>query len=817
MNRLDVLVGDVRIAARLLWKSPAFTTAAVLTIALGVGVNTAVFSVVNAFMLRPLPVRDATRLVVIASRPSIGPLGGVSYPGLQDYRAATAGTFEDAAGYSVGFVGLAPEGGRPERVLATWVTGNYFPLLDLHPAAGRLIRADEGGPGRVDAVVVLGYAAWQRRFDGERSIVGRIVLVNGRSCTIVGVAPPGFAGTFAFSESEIYLPLNWSGDAELGRRDVRWLHALARLRPSVTIEAARATMNVVSARLGQEYPDTDRGVALEVLPEPLARPEEDNARSNARGATVMLVLVGLVLAVAGVNVTNLLFVRATGRRRELAIRTALGAGRLRLVRQLLTESLMLAALGGVAGVVLGGWTARALATIRLPGDLPVRFDFHLDWRVLAYATAATLVTGLFVGLMPAVRGSRADLTEVLKQGVHAGPSGAGRVRLRRTLVVVQIAACFLLLAAAGLFARSLTQSNRVDLGFRPDGVLNVHMDAGPLGYTESQGRALFDDIERRVRGIPGVEDVSFAFTIPMGYVSVLHTLHVEGGTTTVDQRPTAGVNVVSPQYFATMGIPIVGGRSFTAGDTGQSPPVAIVNQRLADLLWPGRDPIGRRFSAVGSQGRWMEVVGMTATGKCRFLFEGPQAYYYAPIAQHYTPLRVLQIRTSLPAETLAGTIEQIVHEREPRLLLYDVQSMRRALGGGYGFFLVRTGAISAASFGILGLALACVGLYGVVSYMASQRAHEIGVRLALGATSRDVLRLVLGDGLGLITLGLAVGLVTAVGCSGFLDRFLFGVSARDPLTYAGVAPMLAAVTLSACVIPAWRAARADPMMALRQE
>jgi predicted permease len=817
VNAVDTLWHDVLFATRLLRKSPIFTAAVVLTLALGVGVNTAVFSVVNAIILRPLPVRDGDRLVVIASQTTSNrTLRGMSFSDLQDYRAATHDVFEDIAGYSVGFLGLAPQGGRPERVLVSWITGNYFRLLDVRPILGRVIQPDEGGRGRADAVVVLGYSTWQRRFGGDRSVVGEIVRVNGQPCTIVGVMPPDFVGTFAFSESELYLPLNWSGAGDFDDRQARGLHALARLRPEATIERAQTAMSVVAERLARQYPDSNANVSVRVLPERFARPEEDQYRSNVLGAAIMLALVVLVMIVAAVNVANLLLARATGRRQELAIRAALGAGRGRLVRQMVTESLMLAAIGGAAGVLLGTWAARVLAAMRLPGDLPVRFDFDLDGRVLAYAVTVALVTGLLVGLVPAVRVSGADLDRTLRQSRH-GSLGTHGHRIRGVLVVAQIAFCFVLLAAAGLFVRSLFEAERADLGFRAESVLNVHIDVGQLGYTQAQGRAFFEQVDGRVRTIPGVQDMSFAFTIPMGYIRVSNAVEAEGQPIDSNQRLSAGKNIVSSAYFRTMGIQVVRGRSFSDGDNEQSRPVALVNQQLADMLWPGRDAIGRRFRSAGPNGSWIEIVGVTNTGKYRFLFEDPQPYFYVPIAQEYTALRVLQVRTSMPPEALAPAIERAIRALEPNLPLYDVQSMTQALGSGLGFFPVRVGAVSAGSLGLLALALAIVGLYEVISYLTSQRTHEIGVRMAIGATQNDIVRLVLHDGSKLVLFGLAAGLLVTLTCSRVVGSFLFGISTRDPLTLVSVAPILGCVALIACAIPAWRAARVDPTVALRSE
>jgi predicted permease len=482
---------------------------------------------------------------------------------------------------------------------------------------------------------------------------------------------------------------------------------------------------------------------------------------------------------------------------------------------MVTESLMLAALGGGSGVLLGTWLARALATLRLPGDLPVRFDFRLDGRVLAYAVTLTTVTGLVVGVVSAIRVPPADLDRSLRGSRHSLPSARGR--FRGVLVAAQIACCFVLLSLAGLFVRSLFEAEHADLGFRPRGVLNVHMDVAQLGYTEARGRAFFAEVDRRVRAIPGIENVSFAFTIPMGYMRLSETVEAEHQSVDNDSRLSAGQNIVSAGYFETMGIQVVGGRSFSSADNELSRPVAVINQRLADILWPGQDPIGRRFKSGGPDGNWIEVVGVTSTGRYQFLFEDPQPYVYVPIAQEYTGLRVLQVRASIPADALAPVVERAIRGLEPDLPLYDVQSMSEALGSGLGLFPVRVGAMAVAAFGLLAFALAIIGLYGVTSYLTTQRTHEIGVRMAIGATRRRIVGLVLQDGSRLVILGVAAGMAMTWVCSRVVDRFLFRVSAHDPLTLVSVVSVLGGVALVACAIPAWRAARVDPMIALRSE
>ena len=605
-----------------------------------------------------------------------------------------------------------------------------------------------------------------------------------------------------------------SGDG-FDDRQTRGLHAIARLRAGVTTDNAQAVMNVVARRLSRQYPDSNANLGVRVLPERLARPEEDQFRTNALGASIILTMVILVMIVAAVNVSNLLLARAASRDRELAIRSALGAGRGRLVRQMVTESLVLAMLGGGAGVLLGAWGARALAAMRLPGDLPVRFDFRLDGRVLAYSLTVAVVTGLLVGLASAVRVSSANPDRLLR-GSREGTL-THRLGIRGFLVMAQISCCFVLLSVAGAFVRSLAEAERTDLGFQPEGVLNIHMDVEQLGYSEVQGRAFFDEVDRRIRSLPGVETASFAFTIPMGYIRVSTAVEAEGQPVDSDNRPAAGENIVSSGYFQTMGIQIVRGRSFEDADSERSRPVAVVNQRLADMLWPGQDPIGRRFKSPGPEGHWIEVIGVAKTGKYQFLFEDPQPYFYVPIAQEYTGLRVLQVRGSIPADALAPAVERAIRELEPNLPLYDVQSMTQALGSGLGFFPVRVGANAVAAFGVLAFALAIVGLYGVTLYLTSQRTHEIGVRLAIGATHQHIVRLVLEDGSKLVIFGVAAGMVMTLACSRVVGSFLFDVSASDPLTLASVVLVLGGVALIACAIPAWRAARVDPTIALRSE
>ena len=816
MHAIDELLRDTYFAIRILRKSPVFALVIVSMLALGIGLNTAVFGVVNAILFRPLPVKDGATLQVIATyRAKMPALSPVSFPDLQDYRVATRDVFDDIAGYSVGFVGLAHSGGAPARVLVSWVTGNYFSLLGIQPSLGRLLREDEAPPGPSAPVAVLGHATWLRRFGGDPAVIGQKVMLNGRPCTVVGVVAEEFRGTFAFSEPEIYLPVNWMSRSVLEDRSARNLHTLAHLRPGIGIERAQSAVDVMAERLRREHPADDGNVRLKVVPERLARPEEDNARSNGIGAAAMLMLVELVLLATILNVANLLLARVTGRQREFAIRLAVGAPRSRIARQLLTEFAVLAALGGLAGFALASWVWQILASVHLPGDLPIRIDFHPDGRVLAYSATATALTAVMAGLAGGRGEARRNLHGVLHEGGAAIASSGWR--WRKALLVAQLAISLVLLISGGMFLRSLRQAQHADFGFKPEKVLNLEMDVAHLGYSPSLGRTFFDELEHRVRDVPGVENAAFASTVPMGYVRSSGRLTAEGQSISPAERVVAGKNIVGPDYFSTLGIPIERGRSFNDSDGKQSRAVAIVNRRLADLLWPGQDPLGRRFSQGRPDGPWIEVVGVTPTGKYRFLFEDPQPYYFVPMAQEYTAMRVLHVRTAAPPQALAGTIEREIHRMQPELPLYDVETMTEALNGGYGLFMARTGALFAGVLALIGLSLAVFGLYGVVSQMANERTHEYGIRLALGAGRKDIALAVMRSGAVLLLCGTSIGAVVALCLTRFLSRFLFGLSPVDWVSFAAAIICVTLVTLIAMFVPARRATSVDPILALRSE
>ncbi len=817
---MDTIWQDIRYGVRSLVKTPAFTVIVALTLGLGIGANTAVFSVVNAFLLRPLPVRDAHQLAVL----SVVHEGNdsphqVSYLDYVDWRAQSE-AFSDITAVSLGFVGLGASE-RPERVLISFVTPSYFSMLGIQPAHGQLnFPADSEKPG-AEPVLVLGHGYWKKRFGADPGVVGRTVKLNGKPSTVVGVAPEEFTGTYAFTEMAAYAPL---GAADMDptnrdlftKRDNHNLRVLGRLKPGVTLAQAQSSLDVVAKRLEQQYPDTNKTVRAQVFAENLARPEPNSSGQNPLVAAIFMLLTILVLLVACVNVANLLLVRATTRQKELAIRAALGAGPRRLARQLLTESLLLSAAGGAAGILLGGWLSNVLASVRLPGDLPFRFDFGFDWRVFGFVTACALLAGVMVGLLPAWRASRADLNQVLREAGRT--MSAGRHRLRNALVVTQVAGSLVLLIAAGLFLRSLGKAQTFDLGFDRRNVLCLSVDVSQKGYDEARGRAFFRELDLRLRALPGVETAAQAYSVPMGYYNNGSYVFPEGQEPAPhERRPAAGYNMVSPVYFSVMRIPILRGRAFTASDDTGGRRVAIVNEFMAAKFWPGKDAVGQRFRAEDWKDVSLEVVGVAGNSKTNWIFDEVGMFFYVPMEQQYSPLRAVQLRTSAAPAALALAAQKEIHALDPDLPVYDVVTLEDHLEGGNGFFLIRMGATIAGALGALGLALAVIGVYGVVSYSAGQRTQEIGIRLALGAQRSDILKMVLTQGFKLVGLGLAAGLLLSFFLSRVLANVLFGLSGYDPLTYGGVLLVLTLVALAACLIPARRATRVDPLVALRYE
>jgi macrolide transport system ATP-binding/permease protein len=822
---MEFVLQDLRYALRTLARSPGFALVVVFTLALGVGVNTALFSVANFIALRPLPVKDSGQLVVLATRDKLtSEIHDVSYADFLDYRKQ-ANAFSDMLAYKLGFDGFAADK-RADHIISSYVTGNYFSMLGIQPAIGRLIEQSEGWTPGADPVVVLGYAYWQRQFGGDPGVIGKRVLLNGKPVTIIGVAQEHFAGVYYFLEMDAYVPIGQSAsatDSLWTARDARGkagLFVLARLKSGTSLTEARVALNVVAARLARQYPDAERNISIAAYPERLARPQAGAANDLPVLLPLFLFLALLVLLVACINVANLALARTIDRAGEMAVRAALGAGRARLLRQLLAENLVLALLGGGVGMVLGKWLASALRGLVTPVDLPMfRMNFEFDWRVFGYCFAISVLAGTIVGLIPARKLWRSDLNSMLHEGGRALSGGQRRDRSRSALVVVQVAGSMTLLIVAGLFVHMADKAQHMDLGFDPHQVLNLLLDVEQLNYDEASGKKVYGEILTQVAALPGVESAAYAYSVPFSTTGTrFASVFLEN---TISQRgnspPAVYFNIVSPKYFNTMRTALLRGRVFADSDNHQTPPVAIVSQKMAEQFWPGEDPVGKRFRIAKAPSAWIEVVGVARDTKVVNPVPWTIPYFYLPLAQNYSSHLALQIRTPLPPEMLALQVEDRVRAIDPALAVYGVLTMDQQIQGANGFFLFHLGSRTAGGLGMLALLLAAIGIYGVVSYTVNRRKHEIGVRLSIGAQRNEILTMILCQGMTLVAGGAVLGIALALAIAHAASHFLLGVSPQDPLTFVGGSVVLGTAALLACYLPARRATRVDPMIALRCE
>jgi len=818
---------DIRYALRTLRSAPAFTIIAVVALGLGMAVNTTIFSVINGMLLRPVPVPHPEQLTVLAMKqPGMSDFQSFSYPDYQDISRQT-NTFSDVLAYHVTLAALSADR-KVDQAILTRVSGNYFSALGIHAASGRLILPSESQTPGADPILVLGYSYWKKRFAGDNQVVGKHVEINGHPVTVVGIAPQGFHGLYAILDSDGYVPLSAAiGSKGMEERSAEqlWtqrgdhsLSLLGRLKSGVSIKQAQASLTVAAQQLAEQYPATDKGMTISAFPEKLARPEPDPDNTLPKIATAFTILAALVLLVACFNIANVLLVRATVRQREMGIRAALGAGRWRLVRQHLTESLLLAFLGGGAGLLLATWAAGFLSALPLGTTLPITFNFEPDVRVYVYALASVLVTAVVVGLIPALRVARYDVNSVLREGGRSSSEGRKRHIARNALVVAQLAGSLLLLIVAGLFVRSLDKAQQLYLGFNPDHVLNFSLDVQQVGYDQTRGQEFYRQVDERIRAIPGVVSVAQAFVVPMGVVSADGAVTVEGRAVEPGEHvPTVMYNDVTPSYFDTLRIPLVHGRPFTDADNEKAPPVAFINQTMARQFWSTDNPVGKRFSIKGPTGPFIEVVGVVQDGKYKNVVEEPTPFFYLPLGQAYVDFRTVHVRTSLPPERLQRDIEANIHALAPDIAVKEMQTMLHSLQGLNGFFFFRFGAQLTSTMGLLGLILAVVGVYSVVSYAAVQRTHEIGIRMALGAAPQDILRMVLRQSVVIVAVGLAVGLAAAFAGTRAIASFIVGVRPTDATTFVTVVVLLAVIALIACWIPARRATRVSPLVALRYE
>ena len=806
------MLKDLRYGIRSLLKRPGLTAVALITLALGIGVNTAIFSAVDSVLLRPLPFKDPEALVAVWEHtPHMGiaqnEFAPANYVDLRNQNQV----FEDVGAFSEMSMNLTGEG-EPERLDGQLVTASVFALLGVQPALGRTFAPDEDQMGR-HHVVVLSDALWRRRFNGDPSVVNRNVTLNGESFTIVGVMPGRFF--FPVRESELWIP--WAmepGQAE-GRGD-HYFRLVARLKPGVTREQANAEAESIAARLAVEYPRTNEDLGFVVNSF-----HRDYVGDLRRPILILFAAVGLVLLIACANVANLMLAQATTRRREIAIRMALGARRWAIARQLLIESLLLAIAGGLLGVVGAIWSVEALSKL-LPESLSKLQAISVDSRVFIFTFSVTVLTAIVFGAVPAFHAARANPGDTLGETSRDLAGGISGRYLRRVLVVAEVALAVVLLAGAGLLIRSFQRLRQVDVGFKPDNLLTMRMVLPLPKYQKPETRrAFYDELLRRVEELPGVDSAGMISFLPLSISGMKFSFSVEGRTMPADVNlPFALYRVVSPDYFRAMGIPLQRGRVFDTRDSKDATPVVVVNRRLAEQFWPGEDPTGKRLKVgpVDSPNPWATVIGVVRDVRQAGFYGDQQFELYSPYAQErrsWLAPRDLVVRTNGDAASLAGAVRKAVWAVDKDQPVSNVRTMDEVFAAAIS--RERFQMLLLSLFATLALVLACVGLYGVISYAVAQRTHEIGVRMALGAQPRDVLRLVIRQGMVLTFAGLLLGIAGGLAATRVMTDLLFGVTATDAVTFFSVAGLLVLVAFLACYVPARRATRIDPLVALRYE
>ena len=809
------MLSDLRYALRQLVKSPGFTAVVVLSLALGIGANATVLCWLRGLVLHPLTgVADQGQIVVLVSNQG----GGcASLPDLRDFsqhHAVFVGT--EASMPTPACLTIERQ---PEWIQAQIVSANFFEFLGVKPLLGRTFLPDEDQKPGGNPVLVISENLWRRRFGADPSILGRVVDLNRHRFTVVGVAPASFHGSMSPMTFDVWAPSSmiWEvrnqGAYFLTARDARGWHNLARLQPGVSIKQAQAAVALLDTQFTRAYPKTNTGTHHRVVP----LSQCPWSAAPIMGPTLALLLavsLGVQLIVAA-NVANLLLARAVSRQKEIAIRLAAGASRSRLVRQLLTESVLLALLGGVVGVLFASWAVDSLPLF-LPAWLAARshLEFSLSATTLGFALLLTLATGVAFGVFPALQASRPDLYAVLKEGGRSTQGGATHHRLRSSLVVAEVAVAMVLLIGAGLCIKGLRQARQIDTGFSADHVLIAGLQIGMNGYDQETGKAFYRQARQRLAALPGVEEAALASWFPLGLAGCKGwDATVEGYQAPEGEDTTYEFAIVSPRYFAAMRIPLLAGRDFADQDDAKAAPVAIVNEAFAHRFWPGLDPIGRRFKTGGT---WRTVIGLARQGKYNRLSEGAWCFFYLPYQQGVPDLDLgLCVRTTGDPAGFANTLRQTVRDLDPRVELLDTTPL--AAHSGMVLFPQRMASSVLALLGLVALVLSAMGVYAVMAYAVSQRTQEFGLRMALGASPRDVLRLVLGRGVLMVAAGLAVGLALSLAATRLLAVFLYGVSPFDPLTFLGVPLLLMLIALLACYLPAHRATKADPMTALRAE
>ncbi|MCI0389444.1 MAG: ABC transporter permease [Acidobacteria bacterium] len=807
---MQTLLQDLRFGVRMLLKRPGFTLVAVLTLALGIGANTAIFSVVNAVLLRPLPFKDPEQLVWVwgvvpkFSQANHSPVEFLAYQEQQK-------SFAELAAYrNMAFT--LTGGAQPEHVQGLIATANYFSLLGVAAARGRTFQGEDGRPG-APRVAVFSHGLWQKRFGGDPNLIGRALTINGESVTVVGIMPPDFKLN---PYTELWLnphqtvpdfQMNFRGDA-LALRENHYLRIFARLQPGISLQQAQAELSAIGGRLEQQYPDqAGHGARVVFLHEAVVT-------DVRRTMLVLLGAVGLVLLIACANVTNLLLARATARYREMAIRAAVGASRFALMRQLLLESVLLSLCGGLGGWLLAMWGVKLILAFN-PGEIPRLHEIRLDHPVFLFTLAVSLATGVIFGLAPALTASKTDLVTALKEGARSASAGAGRHRLRQGLVVTEVALALVVLIGAGLLVGSFRRLLAVSPGFDPDNLLTMWVALTSERYGTATANVQFlKELTARLEALPGVQSLAIGDDFPIQGTDTHDYPEIEGRGAAPEQRTLVGHHVINPRYFEALGIRLVKGRAFAERDDASSPRVVIINEAMANRVWPNEEALGKRIRFGPSSEPWSEIVGLVANVKHDGLHVADRPHCYSPHLQQPWPFLAIAIRTQTGQAAMLAAVRQAVQKIDPNLPIIDPRTMndrdqmlptRRLVLALFSLFAV------------VALLLAALGLYGVISYGVAQRTHELGIRIALGASSREVLRLIMAQGMWLVALGITLGVGCALALSRLLAKLLFGMSATDPPTFVVIVLLLTLVSLLACYLPARRATKVDPMIALRHE
>ena len=822
MNRL---FQDLRGGYRLMLKSPGFSVVAILSLALGIGANSAMCSVVSAVLFRPLPVKDPQQLVSLYSgfgsnRTTYGPFSYVDYVDFAEKTDVFSGLvahFQDSM--------ILGESDQGLQVQSAIVTGNYFSVLGVEGVRGRTFTAEESRVKGANPVVMVSYSLWQKRFGGDPNLPGTTVKLKGHPFTVIGIVPERFTGTDLGRAPDIWVPMSMYAqvglsDTMMSERENHWLSVIGRLKPGVSVDQTQSRVSLLAKQLTKEYPaEWTRGGKEErtvtVLSQSTAwYPPE--VQSEVLGVSGLLMgIVGLVLLIACTNLANLMLARASTRRKEMSIRMALGAKRGRVIQQLLTESVMLSLAGGLVGVSIVSLSEKLLVAFKPAAASQVTLDVRFDARVFIFTSLISVLTGVLFGLAPALQATKVDLVRALKTETGLLVGGSRRFSVRNLLIVAQVSVSLVLLVGAGLFVRSLRNAQSIDPGFEMDHLLTMKLDTTVVGLEADKAMVFYKNVMDQTRNLSGVRFVTMASSGPLELVSGLRPVYIEGYSASAGEDMNYSFNVVSPDYFQTMGIPLVQGREFTEADTSKAQNVTIINETMARTFWPNENPIGKRISDQGQSGPYRVVVGVARDSKYLTLGEAPRPYYYVPLQQDFFPSARLHVRTVGDPQSMVTSVRNIVRGADATVPISNLQTGGEHLG--LALLVPRIGAMLLGPAGLVALGLGIIGLYGVMSYSVARRTKEIGVRMALGAQEVDVLLMVMKEGMGLVGIGLLLGLTVAFIITRVLTSLLYGISATDPLTFVAVSLILIGVALVSIFIPARKALKVQPNIALRYD